>query len=465
MKKFSKAAAGVIALTAFASVAQVSNANAQQIHKGTQLQSQVKGASVFTKGDISAAGSIVSQGGMTVDESGVTRGILELTYKVTDTLNINLGDQTYTYFKVPEEFYELMDTPDFTKYISGSFTFSTLGGQTIKPYTASDISLVGNHLIKVNNGRNAGLIKQTATSTIDINLGKAVTESSIRIPDAQTAYTFHGTTSTDGSFINWDLVGSSDAVTTLANIPSIDPGYGYQNKKPTVNDIYDTDKIITGKAMPGAKVIVYNNDNEEIGHGTALESGDFTVKVDSEYLPLAEYDEIHVTQNFGLGETNPAIVIVKHKENSASTNFKTGYWSDDQSYLALEGEFNDSSFDFSSASNTKFTLTLKDSTGVDRYSTPAVSTDFYAQNIFDGYQGLLNTSVLGDATNLPSGTYSISMKADNVNGTETSTMLALNQGITYNIHHTWGELESKVVNGRTVTFTVGPNGEALINIK
>lgn len=467
MNKISVAILTAVSLTAVASAGSVVKADAQAETKTSSVQP--RDITIFTKGTIAASGSIVDNKGMTIDSSGKTTGTIALKYVVTDSLNIDLGDHTYTYFKVPTEFQGLMDETDITKYISGIFTYQTLlGGTKNVAYTPDDIKVVGDHLIRVDNGRHVGSIASKATSEIAINLGKAVTESNVRIPDATSVYTFHATTTTTDTLVNWSVVGSSDASTMLTNIPKIDPGYGYENEKPVVNDIYDTDTLVTGTGTPNATINVYNNDNVIIGHGTVKEDGTYSVKIDSKYLPLAVDDEIHITQNAGLGESKPVVTHVKQKEVASASNtyFQTGYWTDSQADLIVEGRFVNKAFDFGKKENTSFAADLVNSRGEAVYPVSGATTDWYTAGMYDGYQISLPTSALSSATIVPSGTYTIKVRAQNTNGTDSAVLSASNtKAQRYVLHHAWNEIESKSVGGRTITFTTGPNNEALINIK
>jgi hypothetical protein len=467
MNKLSVALLTAVSLTAVASAGGVVSADAKSSTNTSAVQP--RDVSIFTRGNITASGSIVENKGMTIDSSGKTSGTLALKYVVTDSLNIDLGDHTYTYFKVPTEFQDLMDGTDITKYISGIFTYKTLlGGTKDKIYQPDDIKVVGDHLIRVDNGRHLGSVASQATSEIAINLGKAVTESKIRIPDASPIYTFHATTTTTDTLVNWAIVGNSDASTMLSNIPKIDPGYGYENNKPVVNDIYDTDNLVTGTGTPGATINVYNNNDELIGHGTVKEDGSYSVKIESKYLPLAVDDEIHVTQNTGLGESKQTVTHVKQKgttPSASATHFQTGYWSDSQSDLVIEGRFVNSAFDFGKSSNTSFAADLVNSRGEVVYPVSAATTDWYTAGMYDGYQFLIPTSALSSASIVPSGTYTIKVRAQNTNGTDSAVLSASNNKARYVLHHAWNEIESMQTGGRTITFTTGPNNEALINIK
>lgn len=476
MKRLSTLFVSALALATFVSTVgstDIVHADDQSVATVQTAKPSPRGISVFTKGTITPGGSIVRDRGMTIESDGSTRGILELKYEVEDHLEVNLKDHTYTYFKMPEELYDVMDYHDdenkydFSQSITGSFEFEADGGgKQVIPYDSSKISVVGNHMIRLDNGEHSSLLGQKATTTIEINLGKAVTASHKRIPDTKTAYTFNATTSTDGAFLNWNLVGDADAWCALSEIPSIDPGYGYEKEKPKVNDVYDTDKKVTGTAKAGATVNVYNNDRVLIGHGTAQDNGEYVAKIKDEYLPLEEDDELDVTQDFGLGETNPTIVLVKHKgnEDSSNTYFKTGYWGDNYSYIAIEGQFVNPAFDFSKQSNTQFTLNLKNSQGVVKLPVAGTTTQFNTPEVFDGYQALINSSDLLNSGNLPDGSYSVFIQAVNVNGT-TEKPLKTTGGSLRDYKHVWNEMESHVLpGGRQVTFTTAPDGTALINL-
>lgn len=470
MNKVSAVLLTAVSLTALTSAGGLAvNADTQQTANSSDIK--LREGSIFTKGEITASGSIVDLGGMKIDSSGNTTGTLDLKYVVTDTLNVNLGDHTYTYFAVPTEFQNLMDKlgADFTQYIGGKFTYVPfVGASEDVIYQPEDIKVVGDHLIRVDNGRHAGIGVSTATSEIAINLGKAVTNSKVRIPDATSVYKFHATTTTTDALIDWKVVGSSDASTILANIPQIDPGYGYEDKRPVVNDIYDTDTKVTGEGIPGATIKVYNNDGVVIGHGTVKDDKSYSVKIDSKYLPLVEDDEIHVTQNAGIGESKPTITYVQHKGNpsGSKTNFQTGYWTDDQSDFVVEGRFVNSAFDFGKKENTNFAADLVNERGETKYTVSGATTDWYTAGVYDGYQVEFPTSALSNSSILPSGTYTLKVRTQNTKGTDSATLSASStKSLRYVLHHAWNEIESKTLGGRTITFTTGPNNEALITIK
>lgn len=239
------------------------------------------------------------------------------------------------------------------------------------------------------------------------------------------------------------------------------------NVDPTVDNISSTDSKVTGTGIPGSKIRVYNVDNKVIGLGDTDDWGRYSVSVRTQYLPLEVNGVLRITQDSGYGESEGAIVSVHEgHQDEAKSNFMSGYWSDDQSFLVIEGQLFESSFDFSHPSNTNFTMHLKNSDGVNVYSHSCVTTDFYLPEKYNGFQGLLETGALGNYNIIPSGSYTISIEAVNTEaGISNTTLLAKNVFEKYNIHHDWSEIESKTINGRTVTFTVGPNGVALLTIK
>lgn len=424
-----------------------------------------KAFSIFTIGNMSSSGDIVNNGKMTIDSNGKTKGILTLKYDAKQVINFNILDQTDFYMKIPDEFRDLVTgSNNFLSYVDGTYDFYN-GGTKHHVYTPDEMSIQGNGSELVfKNPKYSSAVGQKCTVTININLGKAVTESGIRIPDANTTYYFNGVTSLDRSIIDWSVLGNDNAGTSLS-MPNIDPGYNFEKNTPKINDVYDTDKTISGTGAPGAKIAVYGKDGKSlIGSTVVRPDGTYIANIEATYLPLIENDVIYVTQNTGIGESNKETAFVQHGSGTTpipgntQNDFKTGYWSDDQTFLAIEGKLTDNRFDFGKQGNTQFTFNLKNDKNVKVYSVASTATDFYTPGVFNGYQTLIPSSIFGNALELPVGSYKASITATN-SGISTEVDLNTTPNFKIDLKHEWTEIQSKAVYGRQISFaTVGGHG-------
>jgi len=249
------------------------------------------------------------------------------------------------------------------------------------------------------------------------------------------------------------------------NVSFNDSSNKCSNNQPEVNKVYDTDSTVSGFADKNVFINVYNENKILIGQSFSDSTGNYCVEILKNYLPLKVNQVLFVTQNRGILESNPTILTVQHKKsNDYSAEFRTGYWNDDFSYLAINGEFSSSALDFDKKSNTNFSLYLKSYKKVIKLSVPCVTTDFNSPETYDGYQALIRSEDMESNLILPDGSYGIYIQAVNIKGVEESPLKATNPCNGYIPHHSWNEMGNHNVGNRLVSFSTSPDGVAMINL-
>ncbi|MBC1520090.1 hypothetical protein HB912_00335 [Listeria aquatica] len=236
------------------------NSNKTTVQKAkTSKQSKQENTNINEKLLNSASISIIGDAelatnGLKVDEHGNSTGHLILRYAFKQGASVDVASDYRFSFYLPAEFREIAKTPEFFAAIEKAEVYNTSWhvGSPAVPIPRDHIS----YNEEANTFR-FDLDDYTATAanflptneiTVDINLGKAVTESHIRIPRASTGkYHFGGEAwkSTLG-LLDYRYVQNSGANTYLTLPQGIDPGYGKdwdygedgngenENTKPTI---------------------------------------------------------------------------------------------------------------------------------------------------------------------------------------------------------------------------------------
>lgn len=197
-----------------------------------------------------------AQTGLVIDpKTGTTSGVINLKYDIQSVADVKWGDKSEFALKLPQEFASISSTPEFKAAITGRFRAWTTGliKVTDSEYRASDIR-VENNTIYFTNPKVTNIIGILPHVTIDlsIDLGKAVTDSGIRIPNAQNGYyQFQGVNRGDENVIDWNI-GSAESKTQI-NIPQLDPGYG--DEKPEINTDNLNTNIPVGSKVDDARLL------------------------------------------------------------------------------------------------------------------------------------------------------------------------------------------------------------------
>lgn len=263
---------------------------------------------IVTKGELNISGT-GANGLKLQGNNTVTTGTLDLHY-VGKSIGIGIDEQTEIVFSVPKELQEVVNSPNFNNYVTGIFKFNNGSEHTYDPH---DIRVEDNGAtIRVINPTESWFIGANFDVKLNIDLGQLVTDTGIRIPDAEnnSSYYFNAGLIKKGDVIDWDLIGNYNAGYTLPT-HQLDPGWTLINEKPTVEDVYDSDEVVTGKGVPGAKVQVKVRD-EVIGTGTVDENGIYEVKIPKQSKGVT----LTISQNTGVGWSDPITTVVKHKEES-----------------------------------------------------------------------------------------------------------------------------------------------------
>ncbi|MGM0122847.1 hypothetical protein IGI37_000213 [Enterococcus sp. AZ194] len=283
-----------------------------------QAQTQTNQAEKLNEGEPEPA--IISGGSLDASGSGVdgldlyggglvTTGVIDFHY---DGWTLGLGglDTKVDYvMQMPEEFSELAKTSDFLKSLSA--TFQSNGG-TVHHYKQSDFHIEsGGTVLRISNAPAFfWVVGEDLKVELSMDLGNAVTESGVRIPDATngSSYEFLSGIVEEGAILDWDLIGSKNASYTLPT-NQLDPGWRLSQEKPTIEQVYDIDTIVRGSGTVGA-AIELRVGSSVIGKGSVSSTGIYTIEIPTQ----AAGTTISAYQNNGIGWSEPASTIVKHKE-------------------------------------------------------------------------------------------------------------------------------------------------------
>ncbi|GKQ43368.1 hypothetical protein RD055328_12910 [Companilactobacillus sp. RD055328] len=160
---------------------------------------------------------------------GVTTGTLGFQTDIQSIASIGIADKTYYRVKLPEEFRELAKTDAFRRALSGHFRAWNLGIPWANyTYKSEDIRVdtVNNELI-FNDPALSVVIGLFPHVTLDmsVDLGKAITESGVRIADSHDGYYhFQSALAGNNNVIDWTL-GNRDSHVDIP-LQKMDPGYG-----------------------------------------------------------------------------------------------------------------------------------------------------------------------------------------------------------------------------------------------
>ncbi|MDT1959010.1 immunoglobulin-like domain-containing protein [Carnobacterium divergens] len=255
-------------------------------------------------------------------------------------------DQSDYVIKLPEEFRELAKTEAFRNSISGQFRAWNMG-IPIKNYTykSSDLRVdtVNNTIIFKNPSLTTIIgILPHLTMNLEIDLGKAITESGVRIAGAQDGfYHFQTAMAKSDNIIEWGL----GSLNSRVNIPiaKMDPGYGDtapeiiigDSKELTVplNSVYDDAAALKDvKAYDAEDGWITNKLVVESNQVDTSREGYYKVKysvVDSVGLKTTKEIEIHVTN------TPPVTGSIKANNFTVGDSNITGTYAGDVAKLRL----------------------------------------------------------------------------------------------------------------------------------
>ncbi|EOL42989.1 Ig-like domain-containing protein [Enterococcus phoeniculicola] len=268
----------------------------------------VKDPKIISGGALSGSGTGVN--GLQLLAGGlVTTGEIDLHY---DGWSIGIGGITTSVdyvLQLPKEFRELAKTDSFLNALSASIQVNS---GTVHNYNRSDFQVESDGTVLRISHAPAyfWLIGERIQVEVQMDLGKAITESGVRIPNAEnnTNYEFVGGVVESGAILDWDLIGSKNDSYTLPT-STLDPGWEIVQETPTIETVYDTDTTVSGVGIPGADVQVKVG-NQIIGTGKVDNTGIYHITISKQNSGTT----ISVSQNGGVGWSSSATTIVQHKE-------------------------------------------------------------------------------------------------------------------------------------------------------
>lgn len=300
-------AASTLLLVSGIAASQTSAVTAATQDNAAMQEQKARALQVYAEGTLTAGGTAVD--GLSLQAGNtVTTGTLNLNYEGT-ALESEIREGTRYAVRLPDELKDLVKSPNFKQYVTGHYQAVDANGQVItRDYTAEQMHILDNGtVLAFDNPETIPLRRATFNVDITLDLGQAVTDSSIRIKNAQTTpYAFvSGIVSSEGD-LDWSLISSYTEEARLLTY-KLDPGYDLLQVKPTIEEpVYSSDTEITGTGTPGAAVEVTANDSV-IGTGTVNNSGIYHVQISRQDVDTI----IAVTQDTGVGQSEATTTTVR----------------------------------------------------------------------------------------------------------------------------------------------------------
>lgn len=237
-----------------------------------------------------------------------TTGVLTIELKVNSLASIDIADKSFYRVSLPKEFKPLLEDERFIDYITGNFRqwFNAIK-HVDKDYTKQDIRVDAENceLIIRNPKVTGGGILPVSLMYIDIDLGRFVSDTGVRIPDALDGkYHFNTAMSQDENIIDWTILGNKEAYAFL-DIKKLDPAYGTAVPVITASDR----KVVRGEDFSGAYamqgVSAYDEEDGDITHKVTIVDGQVNTAVNGTY-PIT----YGVTDSHGLRARKTINVVV-----------------------------------------------------------------------------------------------------------------------------------------------------------
>lgn len=300
-------AASTLLLVSGIAASQTSAVTATTQDNAAMQEQKARALQVYAEGTLTAGGTAVDGLSLQADNT-VTTGTLNLNYEGT-ALESEIREGTRYAVRLPDELKDLVKSPNFKQYVTGHYQAVDANGQVItRDYTAEQMHILDNGtVLAFDNPETIPLRRATFNVDITLDLGQAVTDSGIRIKNAQiTPYAFvSGIVSSEGD-LDWSLISSYTEEARLLTY-KLDPGYDLLQVKPTIEEpVYSSDTEITGTGTPGAAVEVTANDSV-IGTGTVNNSGIYHVQISRQDVDTI----IAVTQDTGVGKSEATTTTVR----------------------------------------------------------------------------------------------------------------------------------------------------------
>lgn len=258
--------------------------NVADTSKDTAGKVDPRGLDLFVWGTTSYSGSAVN--GLTINNS-VTSGTLSLQLDIQSLADISWKNNSSFAIKLPDEFAELSKTEAFKQSLSGSFKFTTFGiGGEDYTYRAADVTVENNQIV-FRNPDITGVfgVLPHVKMIVNMDLGKAVTQSGVRIANARNMsyYDFQTALNSYGNVVDWNL-GSTNSHAKIP-VQKMDPGFDdtapeirteYKNLNVELNSVYNDTAALKD-------ITVYDKEDGYINNKLIVESNQVDTSREGDY--------------------------------------------------------------------------------------------------------------------------------------------------------------------------------------
>ncbi|AZP89852.1 hypothetical protein CYD95_00200 [Pediococcus acidilactici] len=261
------------------------------------------GGSALEDGNLDISGSAV--GGLIDNGDGTYSGNLELTYHGS-ALVAQLGEQSNIGIKVPAELVDLFNrinaTGDWTKYLTGNikFTIDYVFNIT-RNYTNDDISFDGTNLVFKNPAITDLGVKDTLAN-FNFNIGQAVTDFDLDIPDSSDNYLFEAALVEPSNIIDWHAIGDYAGRASL-HTNHLMPHTDVLEAPFVEQPVYDNQTTVTGTARPNAEITITLENGSTITD-YADRNGNYSIEIPAQKAG----GQISVIQTVN-GKESPATIV------------------------------------------------------------------------------------------------------------------------------------------------------------
>ncbi|MCI1351902.1 KxYKxGKxW signal peptide domain-containing protein [Pediococcus acidilactici] len=272
--------------------------------KTAQVRDESEGGSAVEHGDIDVTGSAMD--GLTVKGDGIYSGELKFYYGGMALISES-GRKTNLVIRIPEELHELFNkmsaSGNWHEYITGAIRFKIgdFGAGFTHQWTNDDISFDGTNLI-LHNPTITGRGKKVTVAEVNFNIGQAVTDFNVDVPDSHNNYLFKGALVKASEPIDWDLIGDYAGQTSL-DTNHLMPHTDVLEAPFVEQPVYDNQTTITGTARPEAKVTITLEDGSTISN-YADENGNYSIEIPAQKAG----GQISVIQTVD-GKESPATIV------------------------------------------------------------------------------------------------------------------------------------------------------------
>ena len=261
------------------------------------------GGSALEDGNLDISGSAVS--GLIDNGDGTYSGNLKLTYHGSAVV-AQFGEQSNIGIKVPAELVDLFNrinaTGDWTKYLTGNikFTIDFIANIT-RNYTNDDISFDGTNLVFKNPAITDLGLKDTLAN-FNFNIGQAVTDFDLDIPDSNDNYLFEAALIEPSNIIDWHAIGDYAGRASL-HTNHLMPHTDVLEAPFVEQPVYDNQTTVTGTARPNAEITITLENGSTITD-YADRNGNYSIEIPAQKAG----GQISVIQTVN-GKESPATIV------------------------------------------------------------------------------------------------------------------------------------------------------------